>query len=178
MREVVALAAQRSEVLGVARRFHIRRGRKCRCGIGGRSLARRWRESAGRCHCSRPSGRGPLRTPLTRGIAQGPGRILHRSRRSPPRRPPAPLLGWPEGMTRMEDANRSAMPSPLESPRTAAFTIVSCNYLAHARVLMRSVREFCPGVLRIVLLADRLESRFDPALEDFEVLSTRDLHLP
>jgi glycosyltransferase involved in cell wall biosynthesis len=62
--------------------------------------------------------------------------------------------------------------------KTAFFTIIACNYLPYARVLMRSVREFCPDALRLVILADRSGTRFDPAKEDFQVITTEDLSLP
>jgi glycosyltransferase involved in cell wall biosynthesis len=43
---------------------------------------------------------------------------------------------------------------------------------------MRSVREFCPDALRLVILADRCGTRFSPPSEDFQVVTTEELSLP
>ena len=61
----------------------------------------------------------------------------------------------------------------------AAFcTIIAKNYLAYARVLTRSLRRHHPGVDVYVLLADEIEGCFDPAQEEFTLLSLHDLDLP
>ncbi len=61
---------------------------------------------------------------------------------------------------------------------TGVFTIVAKNYLPYARVLMRSVKEHHPDWRRIVILADKIDGRFDPADEDFEVVLSKDLAIP
>lgn len=63
-------------------------------------------------------------------------------------------------------------------PVTAVVTIVAKNYLAQARVLMDSVRAVDPDYLRVVLLVDEVEGRFDPGAEDFEVVLSEDLGIP
>ena len=60
----------------------------------------------------------------------------------------------------------------------AACTIVSKNYLPFARVLAKSFREHHPGARFWVLLADRVEGRFDPAAEPFTLLLAEDLGIP
>ena len=45
---------------------------------------------------------------------------------------------------------------------TAVFTIIAKNYLAHARVLMHSIKEHHPEWRRFVILADRVDECFDP----------------
>jgi glycosyltransferase involved in cell wall biosynthesis len=57
----------------------------------------------------------------------------------------------------------------------AACTIVSKNYLPFARVLARSFAEHYPGARFWVLLADRVEGRFDPAAEPFTLLTAEEL---
>ncbi|MEL7060170.1 MAG: hypothetical protein AAGN46_09120, partial [Acidobacteriota bacterium] len=52
----------------------------------------------------------------------------------------------------------------------AACTIVSANYLSFARVLARSFRRHQPDGRFVVLLVDRVDGRFDPADEPFEVI--------
>jgi glycosyltransferase involved in cell wall biosynthesis len=49
-------------------------------------------------------------------------------------------------------------------------TIVSANYLPYARALGASVREHHPGARFVVLLVDRVEGRFDPDAEPFELI--------
>lgn len=61
------------------------------------------------------------------------------------------------------------------SMKRAVFTIIAKNYLAHARALMASVKRFDPQVLRIVVLADEPEGLFDPAEEDFVVVSSDEI---
>lgn len=58
------------------------------------------------------------------------------------------------------------------------FTLVSCNYLADARALMRSVAEHLPAARRTVFLIDEPAGRFDPAREAFEVLPATVTALP
>jgi glycosyltransferase involved in cell wall biosynthesis len=61
---------------------------------------------------------------------------------------------------------------------TAVCTIVTNRELAHARVLMDSVRAHHPEWLRVALLADRAGGCFDPAGEAFQVLEVRHVPLP
>jgi lipopolysaccharide biosynthesis glycosyltransferase len=58
---------------------------------------------------------------------------------------------------------------------TCIFTIVSKNYLAYARVLMRTVLEHHPEARRFVLLADKIDGCFDPSGEPFEVVEACEL---
>jgi glycosyltransferase involved in cell wall biosynthesis len=69
-------------------------------------------------------------------------------------------------------------PSSRTPATTAVVTIIAKNYLAQARVLMESVKEFDPTFLRFVLLIDEPEGFFDPAEEDFLVLSSAELGIP
>src|SRR5215467_4828858 len=62
--------------------------------------------------------------------------------------------------------------------KAAVCTIVAKNYLAHARVLMESVRIWNPDLLRIVILVDRIDGYFDPAKEPFDVILSDELNLP
>ncbi|MGH0034627.1 MAG: glycosyltransferase [Myxococcota bacterium] len=59
--------------------------------------------------------------------------------------------------------------------KVAVFTICARNYLAYARTLMESVERQHPEFERILVLSDRLEGRFDPAAEAFEVVEAGDL---
>src|ERR1700719_2979334 len=68
--------------------------------------------------------------------------------------------------------------SPGDQPTTAVVTIIAKNYLAQARVLMDSVKTFDPHCMRVVLQVDRVEGYFDPAKEDFLVVSSEDLGIP
>ncbi len=61
---------------------------------------------------------------------------------------------------------------------TAIFTIVAKNYLAHARVLMESIRRQHPDLLRIVVLVDEVDGYFDPTKEPFEVVLSSEFNLP
>jgi glycosyltransferase involved in cell wall biosynthesis len=54
-------------------------------------------------------------------------------------------------------------------------TIVSANYLAFARVLAASLAEHHPEARVVVLLVDRIDGRFDPDLEAFELLEVEEL---
>ena len=62
--------------------------------------------------------------------------------------------------------------------RKAVCTIISKNYLAAARVLMKSVAAHAPDADRIVLLADRVDGCFDPGGECFRLLLSEDLEIP
>ncbi|MBI1358012.1 MAG: glycosyltransferase [Acidobacteria bacterium] len=62
--------------------------------------------------------------------------------------------------------------------KSAVFTIVAKNYLAHARSLMASIQRFAPAVERFVVLVDEPEGLFDPAAEPFEVIRYEDLPIP
>ena len=64
------------------------------------------------------------------------------------------------------------------SPGVAACTVISQNYLAQARVLVRSFREQHPQIAVYVLLLDRGEDGFDPAPEEFELVEVDDLSIP
>lgn len=59
-----------------------------------------------------------------------------------------------------------------------ACTIAAKGYLAYARALARSFRQVHPDVPFVVLLADRVDGYFDPAAEDFELLTLDDLEIP
>jgi len=61
---------------------------------------------------------------------------------------------------------------------TRVFTVISCNYLAEARVLMRSVAENWPDAKRTVFVTDSPEGKFDPQKEEFEVVEARLTALP
>jgi len=58
------------------------------------------------------------------------------------------------------------------------FALISCNYLAAVRVLMRSVARHLPDARRVVFLTDGPAGRFDSACEDFEVLNAVVTALP
>ncbi len=62
--------------------------------------------------------------------------------------------------------------------KAAVCTIITRNYLAHARVLMDSVARFHPEFRRIVVLADRLDGAFIPLDEPFETILSEDLRVP
>ncbi len=59
--------------------------------------------------------------------------------------------------------------------RIAACTIIAKNYLPFARVLMSSLRQSSPDIMRIVVLVDRPDGFFDPAHEDFDVILSETL---
>ncbi len=63
-------------------------------------------------------------------------------------------------------------------PELAICTIVSKNYLAHARTLVESFHRYHPGAPAFVLLADHVDDYFDPAAEDFTLIEARDLGIP
>ena len=56
--------------------------------------------------------------------------------------------------------------------------VVRANYLPFARVLAASLRRRHPDVPFLVLLADEVAGRFDPAAEPFEVVELASLGLP
>jgi len=56
-----------------------------------------------------------------------------------------------------------------------ACSIIACNYLAHARVLHRSLRKFHPDVRFTVLVIDGAGRRFD---EPFETIGLEQIGLP
>lgn len=60
----------------------------------------------------------------------------------------------------------------------AACTIVSANYLPFARVLARSFRDAHPGARFFTLLVDRVDGRFDPRQEPFELVEVERLAIP
>jgi hypothetical protein len=78
------------------------------------------------------------------------------------------------------------MTSPLRRPngpgpgelQTIVCTIVSKNYLAYARTLMRSVSAQHPGWQPWVLLVDRVDGYFDPAQEPFRLVTIEELPIP
>ena len=61
---------------------------------------------------------------------------------------------------------------------SAVFTIIAKNYLAQARVLMESVERTDPTLQRFVVLIDKPDGRFKPALEPFTVIDSAALSLP
>jgi glycosyltransferase involved in cell wall biosynthesis len=64
------------------------------------------------------------------------------------------------------------------SARVAVCTIIAKNYLPFARILMSSIREHNPEVLRIVILVDQVDKYFDPAKEDFDIILSEQLEIP
>ncbi|MCW5850221.1 MAG: hypothetical protein KIT87_09070, partial [Anaerolineae bacterium] len=64
------------------------------------------------------------------------------------------------------------------SPRQAVGTVIAKNYLPHARLLARSLRQTNPGVPLYVLLADEVDGRFEPANESFHLMCLDDPALP
>src|SRR5207253_9828826 len=63
-------------------------------------------------------------------------------------------------------------------PRRAACTIISKNYLAHARVLAESFAECNPEIPFFVLLVDRNDGSISTAREAFEVIELEELDAP
>ncbi len=57
-------------------------------------------------------------------------------------------------------------------------TIVTKSYLAHARVLARSLLAVHPSAKMYVLLADRVDGCFDPSTEPFQTVLLEDLGHP
>ena len=62
--------------------------------------------------------------------------------------------------------------------QVALCTIIAKNYIAHARTLVESFREFHPEIACYVLIVDEFERYVAPAQEQFEVISLRELELP
>lgn len=63
-------------------------------------------------------------------------------------------------------------------PRQAVGTVISKNYLPHARLLARSLQQTNPDVPLYVLLADEVDGRFEPANEPFHLVRLDDPALP
>lgn len=72
---------------------------------------------------------------------------------------------------------RLAASSP-DAVGIALGTIVAKTHLPYARVLARSLAEHEPSVRLHVLLADEVESCFEPDQEPYELLLLRDLRIP
>ncbi len=70
--------------------------------------------------------------------------------------------------------------SPLEIPAgsTVICTIISKNYLAAARTLMRSIHRFHPEIHLVTLLVDEIEGCFNPQDEVFATYLASDLDIP
>lgn len=68
-------------------------------------------------------------------------------------------------------------PDPSRRGR-AAFTVVSRNYLAHARVLAKSYLAHHPGHQFLVVLVDELDEDYDGEGEPFELVPISDVPLP
>ncbi|MBK8137136.1 MAG: glycosyltransferase [Chloroflexi bacterium] len=58
------------------------------------------------------------------------------------------------------------------------FTIISKNYLASARVLMRSIRALHPTLSLVTVLVDEIDGSFEPDHEPFQVLLASELGIP
>ena len=63
------------------------------------------------------------------------------------------------------------------SDSNAVCTIIAKNYLAFARVLMASVRQYHPRLKRFVVLVDHSEGYFEPENEDFVVIHAEDIQI-
>ncbi|MBZ0316418.1 MAG: glycosyltransferase family 4 protein [Anaerolineae bacterium] len=61
---------------------------------------------------------------------------------------------------------------------TIACTIISKNYLAAARTLVNSLRQFHDNIYPVVLLVDIIDGDFDPAAENFQTMLAQDLGIP
>lgn len=57
-------------------------------------------------------------------------------------------------------------------------TVISKNYLSHARILAQSFQEHHPGSTFVVLLCDRIDGYFDPENEPFEMIDVSKLEIP
>ncbi len=62
--------------------------------------------------------------------------------------------------------------------KSAIFTIAAKNYLPCVRVLMSSIRQWHPELLRVVILVDQIDGYFNPEEEDFDIVLSEDLNLP
>ncbi len=69
-------------------------------------------------------------------------------------------------------------PGPEAARIEAAFTIVSKNYLAYARVLTLTFLRHHPGARMFVVLCDRADGFIDPAVEPFELIEIHELGIP
>lgn len=67
--------------------------------------------------------------------------------------------------------------SGLRRPRIAVCTSIAANYLAHARVLAKSLSHFHPNLRLIVALIDEPGEGFDPAQEPFDLIEAGELSL-
>ena len=65
-----------------------------------------------------------------------------------------------------------------DAAQTVVCTIVSKNYLAFARTLMKSLATVHPQWKQFVLLVDDIDGCFDPAAENFQIVPIADLLLP
>jgi 2-polyprenyl-3-methyl-5-hydroxy-6-metoxy-1,4-benzoquinol methylase/glycosyltransferase involved in cell wall biosynthesis len=85
----------------------------------------------------------------------------------------------PTGAAPAVAAPADAAPADPGSARIeAAFTIVSRNYLAYARVLTRTFLRHHPGARMFVVLCDRSDGFIDPAAEPFELIEIHELGIP
>jgi len=75
----------------------------------------------------------------------------------------------------MTDAKSGARRNRRDGDSLAACTIISKNYLAHARVLAHSFREYHPNLPFYVLLVDRIDGYFDPTEEPFTIIPLEQL---
>src|SRR5262245_37908840 len=85
--------------------------------------------------------------------------------------------------TRSVETSAMSLPAspfqPIQTRQTTAVvTVIAKNYLAQARMLMDSVRIADPQFLRVVLLVDQVEGAFDPAKEDFTIVSSEAIGIP
>jgi glycosyltransferase involved in cell wall biosynthesis len=76
------------------------------------------------------------------------------------------------------DIQRSRLPGAADEPRRAVCTIISKNYLAHARVLAESFVKRHPEIPFFVLLVDRNDGAISPGREAFEMIELEDLDAP
>ena len=63
-------------------------------------------------------------------------------------------------------------------PSLVIFTIIARNYLAHARVLFRSVASHHPEARRVVIIVDDPDGHFNPDDESFETVHSEVLQIP
>src|SRR5262245_56176292 len=66
----------------------------------------------------------------------------------------------------------------MNDSRTVICTIVAKNYLAQARILMRSIESFHPAVYRVVLVVDPIDGYFNRLSEPFDVIIGQELSIP
>ena len=101
-------------------------------------------------------------------------RVLVRTRRQQQRKAPR----RPKPSTAYSASSAAGSPRDREAASTILCTIISKNYLSHARTLMQSVREQHPDIHLVTLLVDENEGYFDPAAEPFETLRASELGIP